>query len=112
MGRGDLSNVQWAALEPLLPITVLGRPSSDRQKLINGIRRRVRPGDPWRDLPPEYGPWQTVAVVGHSADNACKVCERDHPPGLARWPNRTRCWPTPTARIRSRAALRRFRADQ
>lgn len=47
-------------LEPLLPVVVLGRPSVGQRKLINGIRWRVRTGAPWRDLPQEYGPWQTV----------------------------------------------------
>ena len=47
-------------LEPLLPVAVLGRPSLGRRKLIDGIRWRVRTGAPWRDLPVEYGPWQTV----------------------------------------------------
>ncbi|WUJ40611.1 IS5 family transposase [Streptomyces sp. NBC_00386] len=60
MGRGDLSDERWAVLEPLLPVTVLGRPSVGRRKLIDGIRWRVRTGAPWRDLPQEYGPWQTV----------------------------------------------------
>jgi transposase len=31
-----------------------------RRRLIDGIRWRVRTGAPWRDLPTEYGPWQTV----------------------------------------------------
>lgn len=43
-----------------MPVTVLGRPSSGRRKLIDGIRWRVRTGAPWRDLPLQYGPWQTV----------------------------------------------------
>ncbi|WP_078956832.1 IS5 family transposase [Streptomyces iranensis] len=60
MGRGDLSDGQWAVLEPLLPVAGLGRPSLGRRKLIDGIRWRVRTGAPWRDLPAEYGPWQTV----------------------------------------------------
>ncbi|MFF3789372.1 IS5 family transposase [Streptomyces sp. NPDC001981] len=60
MGRGDLADDQWAVLEPLLPIAVLGRPSVCRRRLIDGIRWRVRTGAPWRDLPPGYGPWQTV----------------------------------------------------
>ncbi|GAA3989803.1 hypothetical protein GCM10022384_42200 [Streptomyces marokkonensis] len=47
-------------LEPLLPVAVLGRPSVGRRKLIDGIRWRVRTGAPRRDLPREYGPWQTV----------------------------------------------------
>ncbi|MFF6949757.1 IS5 family transposase [Streptomyces iakyrus] len=60
MGRGDLPDDQWAVLEPLLPVAVLGRPSMRRRRLIDGIRWRVRTGAPWRDLPTEYGPWQTV----------------------------------------------------
>ncbi|MER6138288.1 IS5 family transposase [Streptomyces sp. NPDC001815] len=28
--------------------------------MIDGIRWRVRTGAPWRDLPGQYGPWQTV----------------------------------------------------
>ncbi|MET7364203.1 IS5 family transposase [Streptomyces sp. NPDC005562] len=60
MGRGDLSDGQWAVMEPLLPVAVLGRPSWHRRKLIDGIRWRVRTGAPWRDVPAKYGPWQTV----------------------------------------------------
>ncbi|MER5348521.1 IS5 family transposase [Streptomyces mirabilis] len=60
MGRGDLSDVQWAVLEPLLPVAQVGRPSACRRRLIDGIRWRVRTGAPWRDLPVAYGPWQTV----------------------------------------------------
>lgn len=43
-----------------MPVAGVGRPSVGRRRLINGIRWRVRTGTPWRDLPPEYGPWQTV----------------------------------------------------
>lgn len=57
--RGALSDGHWAVLGPLLPVTVVGRPSLGR-RLIDGIRWRVRTGAPWRDLPPEYGPRQTV----------------------------------------------------
>ncbi|WP_435839396.1 transposase [Streptomyces brevispora] len=39
---------------------VLGRPTTGRRRLIDGIRWRVRTGAPWRDPPAEYGPWQTV----------------------------------------------------
>ena len=31
-----------------------------QRRLIDGVRHRVRTGVPWRDLPEEYGPWQTV----------------------------------------------------
>ena len=61
-GRADLSDAQWAALEPLLPRgTRLGRPPKwTRRQLIDAIRWRVRAGAPWRDLPPGYPPWPTV----------------------------------------------------
>jgi transposase len=60
--RGDLSDEQWAVLEPLLPVTSgRGRPVVvSRRLLIDGIRWRVRTGAPWRDLPQRFGPWQTV----------------------------------------------------
>ncbi len=32
-------------------------------QLIDGIRWRTRVGCPWRDVPAEYGPWQTVYGV-------------------------------------------------
>jgi len=62
VGRGDLTDEQWAALEPLLPAAAgRGRPVVwSRRLLIDGVRWRVRTGSPWRDLPVEYGPWQTV----------------------------------------------------
>jgi transposase len=61
-GRFDLSDAQWAVLEPLLPEPKKsGRPPKwSKRQLIDGIRWRVRAGSPWRDVPAEYGPWQTV----------------------------------------------------
>ncbi|MFD4921710.1 transposase [Streptomyces goshikiensis] len=62
MGRGDLTDEQWAVLELLLPKgTRAGRPPVwPRRQLIDGIRFRVRTGVPWRDVPIEYGPWNRV----------------------------------------------------
>ena len=62
MGRGDLTNEQWARLEPLLPTGIKsGRPPTwSKRQLIDGIRWRTRTGAPWRDVPARYGPWQTV----------------------------------------------------
>ena len=60
-GRADLGDAQWAVLEPLLPARKPGRPPKwTKRQLIDGIRWRVRAGAPWRDVPAEYGPWQTV----------------------------------------------------
>ena len=62
MGRGDLTDEQWAWLEPLLPVGVKpGRPPVwSKRQLIDGIRWRTRVGAPWRDVPGCYGAWQTV----------------------------------------------------
>ena len=61
-GRADLTDAQWAVLGPLLPRgTKPGRPPErTKRQLIDGIRWRTRTGAPWRDVPPAYGPWQTV----------------------------------------------------
>ena len=61
-GRADLSDAQWAVLEPLLPRGKKpGRPRTwTRRQLIDGIRWRTRTGAPWRDVPDRYGPWGSV----------------------------------------------------
>jgi transposase len=60
--RFDLTDAQWARLEPLLPVAKRpGRPSKwTKRQLIDGIRWRVRVGAPWRDVPECYGSWQAV----------------------------------------------------
>jgi transposase len=61
-GRHDLTDEQWAALESLLPVRrKKGRPPKwTKRQLIDGIRWRTRAGAPWRDVPPQYGTWQSV----------------------------------------------------
>lgn len=61
MGRGDLTNQEWARLKPYLPKSGQrgGRWVSHR-RIINGILFRLRTGVPWRDLPARFGPWKTV----------------------------------------------------
>ena len=48
--------------KPLLPCSdgVRGRPFRDHRQVIEGIIYRYRCGVPWRDLPADIGPWQTV----------------------------------------------------
>jgi transposase len=60
--RFDLTDAQWAVLEPLLPSGAKpGRPPvHPRRRLIDGVRWRVRVGAPWRDVPERYGPWQSI----------------------------------------------------
>jgi transposase len=61
-GRFDLTDRQWAILEPLLPTPKKpGRPPKwTKRQLIDGIRWRTWVGAPWRDVPDRYGRWQTV----------------------------------------------------
>lgn len=60
----DLTNAQWVLLQPLLPIaSQLGRPVTDRRRVLNAILHIVKGGIPWRLLPKTYPPWQTVYHV-------------------------------------------------
>src|SRR5882672_10934514 len=63
MNRGELTNIQWERLQPLLPPQKpkTGRPAHDHRTIINGLLWMLRTGAPWRDLPERYGPWRTVA---------------------------------------------------
>lgn len=60
--QGQVSDEFWAIVEPLLPSSRgrRGRPWADHRVMLEGICWRYRTGSPWRDLPAEFGPWQTV----------------------------------------------------
>ncbi|WP_441869230.1 IS5 family transposase [Pseudarthrobacter sp. TAF60_1] len=57
-----LSDDQWSRVEPLLPSSDgrRGRPFRGHRQVVEGIIYRYRCGIAWRDLPAEFGPWQTV----------------------------------------------------
>lgn len=57
-----LTDVMWARVEPVLPPVkgAMGRPMRDHRSLVEGAIYRFRTGIAWRDLPAEFGPWQTV----------------------------------------------------
>src|SRR3712207_9386544 len=60
VGRGELTDKAWAAIEPLLPEPgVRSGRWRDHRQVINGILWKLRTGAPWRDLPERYGPWKT-----------------------------------------------------
>ena len=62
MGRHELTDEQWARLEPLLPPTKpwSGRRNLDHRRILNGLLWIGKTGAPWRDLPEAYGKWPTV----------------------------------------------------
>ena len=57
-----LSDAQWSLIEGMLPRPTgrKGRPFADARQMVEGIVYRYRTGIAWRDLPAEFGPWQTV----------------------------------------------------
>lgn len=62
--RYELQNRQWQRIQHLFPDLThhhqAGHPWKPHRQLLNGILWRLHSGAPWRDVPPRYGPWQTV----------------------------------------------------
>ncbi len=58
----DLTDVQWAILEPLVPAAKPGgRPAAHpRREIVEAILYVLRGGGAWRLLPHDFPPWQTV----------------------------------------------------
>jgi transposase len=61
MSRFDLTDFEWAAIEPVLPIDTRGVARVDDRRVLNGIFWRLRTGAPWRDVPERYGPHTTCS---------------------------------------------------
>ena len=63
MSRHDLTDREFNAIRHLLPTQrpkKPGRPWTNHRIVINGILWILKTGSPWRDLPDEFGKWQTV----------------------------------------------------
>jgi len=61
----DLTDRQWAMIEPLLPETVPSAPGGrpplhDKREIVNAILYLTRSGCAWRMLPRDLPPWRTV----------------------------------------------------
>lgn len=58
----DLTDAQWAILEPLVPPPKTGGrpPAHARRELVNAMLYVLLAGCAWRMLPHEFPPWQTV----------------------------------------------------
>ena len=56
------SDAQWERIAPLLPPErrTGGRPAKPHRPFVEAMIWVLRTGAPWRDLPPSYGPWQSV----------------------------------------------------
>jgi transposase len=57
-----LTDEHWMVLGPMLDSQKCrsGKPLRDSRQVVDGIIFRYRAGIPWRDLPEDFGPWQTV----------------------------------------------------
>lgn len=58
----DLSDQQWAIIEPYIPKPLPGgRPAThERREIVNAILYVLRTGCGWEDLPHDLPPWSTV----------------------------------------------------
>jgi transposase len=89
LDRHDLTDEEWARLEPLLPdrTPCRGGRWADHRMVINGVFWRARTGCPWRDLPGCYGNWKTVynrhrrwsaeGTWGQVLDELRRGCDQD-----------------------------------
>ena len=64
----DLTDAQWAIIEPLLPPVKSGtprggRPAVDRREIINAILYILTSGATWRHLPHDLPNWKTAHHV-------------------------------------------------
>jgi len=57
----DITDEQWAVLEPLIPKPPRrrGRPWRDAREVLDGVLWVLRTGTPWREPPGRFPPYQT-----------------------------------------------------
>lgn len=61
MARLLLTDEEWCLIADAFPKpAATGRPRRDSRQVVDGILWILRTGSPWRDLPAEFGPWQTA----------------------------------------------------
>jgi transposase len=61
MARHGVLDEEWAVIEECFPRPkATGRPPMAARQAFDGICWILRSGAPWRDLPEEFGAWETV----------------------------------------------------
>ena len=57
-----LTDAQWRCIEPLIPGKEgdRGRHGEDNRLFVDAVLWLIRAGAPWRDLPEEFGNWNSV----------------------------------------------------
>ena len=69
--RFDLTDKEWAIIQPLLPNKPRGVARVDDRTVLNGIFWVLRTGAPWEDMPSRYGPRTTVYNRQSLAQSGC-----------------------------------------
>lgn len=64
MIRRELTDMQWSRIESLVPGKKgdRGRSGEDNRLFVDAVLWILRTGAPWRDLPSEFGIWNSVYV--------------------------------------------------
>jgi transposase len=60
VARFDVTDAEWALIEPHLPVAATGPLPRRARDQFNGILWRFRCGSAWRDVPERYGPWSSL----------------------------------------------------
>ena len=60
--RFFITDSMWKKLSPLLPPERgrCARPCKANRPMVEAMIWKLRSGSPWRDLPVEFGPWESV----------------------------------------------------
>ena len=60
--RYIITDRQWLLIEPLYlgKKSDPGRSGTDNRRFVEAVLWIARTGSPWRDLPPLFGPWNSV----------------------------------------------------
>lgn len=61
LARRRLTNEEWSRIEPLCPGKTgdAGRSGADNRTFVEAVLWIARTGAPWRDLPDEFGKWNS-----------------------------------------------------
>ncbi|MET8419285.1 transposase [Streptomyces sp. NPDC005098] len=84
MGRGDLTDAEWAGLKPHLPKSgERGGRWARHRRIINGILYRQQTGAPWREAGNALASGPQVALAcpaktGHKKKRSTQVSPGDH----------------------------------
>lgn len=60
MTRRELSDSEWELIDPFLPVGRYGPYPHRLREQFEGVIWRFRSGGQWREMPAEFGAWQTV----------------------------------------------------